>query len=719
MLEPLSLAAITAVLGAVGSGMANEAGKWAWESTGGFVRRITGREVPAPTGRGEVDDVARLIHAQVCGDPRIAASWGAFADRVSAGGAPGTGTGQPRMPVSIRFFTDRKEGMKLLHREATRRPDGSPRIALVHGPDGMGSSTLAVHYGTSHAPDFPDGQLYADLMGDTTAGPRDVGTVLRGLLRQLGFRDEEMPTATDRLGEFFRRCVADRRLLVVLDHAHSAAQIRPLLTSAPAVFTIVVARHPFPGLDAVRVPVGPLADKDAVSLLTDLAGKPAVAAARATLPSLLARCGGSPYALRAAVPRLSVPQLPSQRTTATEPPAMPDNDPVRSAAEDTYRSLEPAAARLYRLMALREWPAFDATAAAHTTGEDRAECATLLEDLADRMLLERHTDERLQGRYHYRPAIRAHAEGAAAREDGIAACSAALARTLRGYAELAASAAHGALPESWRVPAPASSARHQPGYADRGEALDVLLAESGNLVQAVRCAEESGDPDTVVRLCRSLWPLQLKAGQHEMLLPALRTGARIADTHCPGTTNAGALHAQLAHTLTELMRWDEAEAEALAAARDEQSAGHVRGHSSAVEFLGLLRLRQWRHQEAYDCFDEAGAILDGLDTHDDGAADLPRARALLERHRGRALRGLGRRDEATETLGRAVEGFRALGDTYNTARALTDLAETRLDAGETDASLPLIDEAITTLTGLRAEYHLSHLLRMRERCTTR
>lgn len=714
MLEPMSLAAVTAVLGAVGAGMANEAGKWAWESTGGFVRRVVGREVPAPDTQEDVDELARLVHERVSGDPRLAASWSRFTARVGTDGVHGLPVGQPRLPASIRFFTDRTEAMKLLHREATRRHDGSPRIALVHGPDGMGSSTLAVHYGTRHAHHFPDGQLYADLLGHTATGPRDVGTVLRDLLRQLGIRDEEMPTATDRLGGFFRGCVADRKLLVVLDHAHSAAQIKPILTSSPSVFTIVVARHPFPGLDAVRVPVGPLTDKDAVRLLTDLAGKPAVAAARATLPSLLARCGGSPYALRAVAPRLSLPT--TAPTTAQEPPAAAGHDPLRAAADDTYRSLEPAAARLYRLMAVREWPAFDAEAAAHTTGQDPATCALLLEELADRMLLERHGDGPPTGRYHYRATLRAHAEAAAVREDGIAACSAALTRTLRGYAALATSAAHAALPESWRVPAPAPG-QQAPGHTDRGEALDVLLAESGNLVQAVRGAEESGDPETVVRLCRSLWPLQLKAGHHELLLPALRIGVRVADTHAPGTTDAGALHAQLAHTCTELKRWDEAQTEALAAARDERAAGHTRGHASAVELLGLLRLRQWRHQEAYDCFDEAGTILDGLDLQDDGAADLPRARALLERHRGRALRGVdGRRGEAIDTLSRSVEHFRALGDTYNTARALTDLAETRLDDDETDAALLLIDEAITTLTGLRAEYHLAHLLRMRERC---
>ncbi|MFE4331742.1 tetratricopeptide repeat protein [Streptomyces sp. NPDC056831] len=709
MLDPTSVAAISAVLGAVGSGMANEAGKWAWESTGGVVRRIVGREVPAPVVPEERDDVARMVYEQIRMNPQLASSWSAFASRVHGGPNPARAA-QSHLPASIRFFTDRKEAMKQLQREATRRADGRPRLALVHGPDGMGSSTLAVHFGSQPTRLFPDGQIYADLGGGGAGGARDAGTVLRALLRQLGVRDEEMPPATDRLGEFFRHCAAQRKLLVVLDHAHSAAQVRPFLTSAPGVFTIVVARTPFPGLDAVRVPVGPLTDKDAVRLLTDITDKSTVAAARATLPSLLARCGGSPYALRAAADRLCAPTLPPRRAAA-------DSDPVQGAAEDNYQLLTPESAKLYRLMALRSWPAFDAATAGRATGQDQTVTAELLADLADRMLLERSRSGTDNSRYHYRPGVRAHAEAAAIREDGIAACSATLTRTLLAYADLATSAAHQALPESWRVPVPDEDRAGQ-RYEDRGAALDALLAESGNLVEAVRCAEECGDPDTAVRLSRSLWPLQLKAGHHEMLLPALRIGARLADAHLPGSLGAGALHAQLAHSLTELGRWEEAEAETLAAARAEESAAHKRGHASAVEFLGLLRLRQWRYQEAYECFDEAGVILNTMGARDEGTADLPRAQALLERHRGRALRGIGEGGEARERLETALRHFRASGDTYNTARTLTDLAETWLDEEDTEAALPLIDEAIRTLDGQRAEYHLSHLRRMRERCVT-
>ncbi|MFE7431342.1 tetratricopeptide repeat protein, partial [Streptomyces sp. NPDC057545] len=298
---------------------------------------------------------------------------------------------------------------------------------------------------------------------------------------------------------------------------------------------------------------------------------------------------------------------------------------------------------------------------------------------------------------------------------GNAACSAALGRALLAYAERASAAAHQALPESWRVPAPADDGSGR-RYEDRGAALDALLAETGNLIEAVRCAEESDAPETGVRLCRALWPVQLKAGHHETLLPALRTGARLADAHLPESTDAGALHAQLAHSLTELGRWEEAETEARAAARAEEAAGHKRGQASAVEFLGLLRLRQWRYQEAHECFDRAAGILDTMDARDEGAADRPRASALLERHRGRALRGLGRGEEARRRLETALSHFRTARDTYNTARTLTDLAETWLDGDDGDAALPLVDEAIATLEGQRAEYHVAYLRRMRERC---
>ncbi|MFG3530306.1 tetratricopeptide repeat protein [Streptomyces sp. NPDC047917] len=707
MLDPTSVTAISAVLGAVSSRTANAAGKGDWESTGVAVRKIVGREIPAPMTQEERERVARMIHNQVRTNPQLTAYWIKFAARVHCvpTAAP-VRSGRSGFPASVRIFTGRKKAMKCLQREASRRPDGRPRRALVHGPDGMGSRTLAVQFGAQRTDLFPDGRIYASL-GDG-GGARDVGTVLRELLRQLGVPNEEMPPRTDELGDFYRDCVADRRLLVVLDHVCSAGEAEPFLTSAPGVFTILAAREPLPGIDAVRVPVCPLSDWSAVRLLAGITGKFTVAAARAKLPLLLQRCSGSPYALRASASQLSAPTLPQRCAEA-------DGDAVWRVAEDNYRLLPPESARLYRLMALRAWPAFDALAASRTTGQDLDDTAEILEDLADRMLLERSVAETGNARYHYRHGVRVHAEAAAIREEGTEVCSAALAHTLSNYVDVAESDAHQAHPESWRVPVPVDDRAGQ-RYEDQEAACDALLAEAGNLVEAVRLALESKAPKTVIRLCRALWPLQLKAGHHEMLLPALRIGVRQADEEFPMSPDAGALHAQLAHTLTELKRWEEAETEARAAARAEAATGHKRGHASAVEFLGLLRLSQWHYAEAYECFEEAGDILDTMGEGDEGIADLPRARALLERNRGRALRGLGWWEEAREKLETAWWDLALSGDAYNTARALTGLAEIWLDEENTGAALPLIEKAITKLDEQNAEYELLYLRHMRETC---
>lgn len=711
VLDPISLAAVTAVLGAVGAGMANEVGKRGLETAGGLVRRIAGREVVAPADPDQTAAVARIVYDGVHRDPALARAWHVFARGVPLSGA-GTapGTARPELPPSVRFFTDRDGAMKDLDREASRAADGRPRIALLHGAQGMGTSALAVHWGARRATKwFPDGQVHVDLRGFSAGTALDGSTALRAVLRQLGVPEEEVPpTAEDRVG-LLRRLVADRRLLMVLDHAYSAAQVRPLITSAPGVFVLVVAANALPGVDAVRVPVGPLAKRDAVRLLTDITSKQVVSQARATLPAVLARCGGSPFALRAAAPRLADEAAPTARRGAE---AASGADPVRTAAEDAYRLLEPATARLYRLMSLHPWPAIGPAAASWIGETDTTEAVRLLDELVAVHLLEL-TDG---GRHFYRPGVRGHAEDTAHREDRAAGCAAAVSRAVAGHLDLALRAANAALPESWRVPPPPDDVVSYVPYANRADAMDALVAERGNLLQAVHAAEEFGDFTTVVRLGQALWPLQLKAGHHEELLPTLRLAARTADTHFPDTRVAGALHFQLAHTLGELARHEEAETAARAAAANERAAGHARGHASAVELLGLLRLRQWRYDEAYGCFEEAGRIYDTIGPGVEGARDLPRARALLERHRGRALRGLGDREAARERLTVALRFFRDTHEAYNTARTLTDLAETSLDGGDPDGALPLIDEAVTALAAERASYHLAHLRALRQSC---
>ncbi|MFG3224302.1 tetratricopeptide repeat protein [Kitasatospora sp. NPDC048194] len=692
---------MTAFLGAAGAGMANEAGKRAWETVGGLLARAVGREVPAPVGQAERESVAGLLVAQALRSPEQARVLAAV---MSGGGAAAAAAhGVPRsLPASTRFFTDRKGPLALLDREADRKPDGLPKVAVLHGPEGIGTSALAVHWGGREARRFPDGTLYADLRGGSANTAPTAATVLRHFLSRLGVPAEHVPPAVDDRIDLFRSLLAGRRMLVVLDHARSAAQVQPLVTAAPGVFTVIVARRPLTGLDAVTIPVGPLSDKDAKRLLTDLAGRPAMTTARAALPSLLERCAGSPLALRTMAPHLADGSLVGPAAASS---------PVRAAAEEAYRRLAPDAALVYRLGSLRPWPSLHAGAVAAAADVPEAEAVRVLAELADRQLLESTGD----GRYRYRPAVRAHAEEAAVREHGLAGCAAAVARAVDWYLRFAVQADYAALKERWHL-GPLYAELGPGPYEDEGAAVAALAAELGNLVEAVLAAEEFGRFDTVCQSVEALWAVQLKAGCHDALLPALRAGARTAERHCRGTRTAGRMHTQLAFALMESRQDEEAERELLAAAEDEARAGHLRGRATAVESLGLLRLRQWRFRSALECFEQADVLLDGIGPADDGAADLPRAHALLQRHRGRALRGLGRFDAARQRLAAAMEFFRDSGERYNTARVLTDLAELHLDTAEPDAALLLVDEAAALLSRENAAVHLSYLAALRDRC---
>ncbi|AUH42125.1 tetratricopeptide repeat protein [Streptomyces sp. CMB-StM0423] len=709
MTDPVSLAAISGVLGAIGMGMANEVGRSAWETTGALVRRAAGREVRAPGRAAEVERVAALLREGAARDPELARMWERFASTLPAGSGPGS-AGAPRLPAATRHFTDRRPALRLLDREADRKFDGRPRVALLHGPEGIGTTATALYWGSRRAEDFPDGQVHVDLHGWSSQSALGPAVVAGRLLRELGLPAEETPHGADGRLDLWRRLVAELRLLVVLDHAYSAAQVRPLLTSAPGVFTLVTARHPLPGLDAVPVALGPLAAKDARRLLTHFAGSQAVAAAPDMAKNLLVRCAGSPYALRTAAPLLSV-------HGDTGRGAADAAGPVAALTESAYRALDADAARLYRLLALRDWPHVDARTAAWATQQapdpDPAPCAALLGLLADRGLLEPAGTER----YRFRPAVRRHAELLARHEDGLHACAESVARVVRGYADLAEDAAHQALPESWRVPQPS-----RPGPPlGRAGALGTLVREAANVFEAVQAAADAGDRTAAVRLARALWPLQLKAGRHAEAVPALRTALRLPSPEserATGLRDRAALRVQLAMSLTELGEHAEAEAEFRAAAEDERTAGHIRGHASAVEALGLLRLRQWAGPGALALFDRADTLYGTIAPGEEGHADLRRARPLLVRHRGRALRVDGRFEEAIALLRTAVGSFEEIGDDYNRARALTDLAETHVLAAAPAAALPLIDEAIALLDAQQAEHPLAYARSVRARCVT-
>ncbi|MGY1433954.1 ATP-binding protein [Streptomyces reniochalinae] len=701
MFEVVTVGALAAFLGAVGNGAAGELGKRLVVSTGAQVRRTLGWGAPLPATEEEREDLARRVHTQLIGDRRQADEWALLLRSLPPDAVelrPGAG-----LPPATRHFTDRESVVRQLQREARRAAGGRPRVALLHGPPGIGTSAVALHWGAGQAGRFPDGQFYVDLRdgaGEHRVAP---AAVLARLLERMGVAPDRMPPTGAGREELYRSLTAGRRALVVIDHACTAAQVRALIPATPEVFLLVVSSGPAFALEAERVTVPPLTDRDAVRLLRRVAGQERVTRAKRDMPALLGHCAGNAYALKVAATRLLTGEtLPDDAEETME-------HPVRGLVQTASRRLRPGTARLCRLVCLGDWPAIDAGLAGWAAQVAPEEAARMLDEAAEAQLAEPTAD----GRYRFRPEVRRALADAAGPEDSVPACAAAVSRVLQGLLNRALHGAHAALPQSWRVePAPAEGT----AYADEAEGMTALLADSANLLRAVFVAQEYQQTDTALRLARALWPLQLKAGHWDDVLPALRFAAACADQHRPQSRIAGALHFQLAHCLGELRHHDEADGEIEAALACERAVGHLRGEASAVELRGLLRLASWRWEEAFDCFTEAERCYRLITPGQEGAEDLPRALALASRHQGRALRGMREFARSRARLISARDFFAEAGEAYNHARALTDLAETLHDEEDQAGALAAIAEAERLLTPEKATAHLRYLADLRRRC---
>jgi tetratricopeptide (TPR) repeat protein len=180
--------------------------------------------------------------------------------------------------------------------------DGARVLVLAAAP-GTGKTSLALRAAHDARPNYPDGQLYAHLRGASDPVPPEV--VLARFLGALGHPEEERRGTEDELAARFRSAVADRRLLVLLDDARDAAQVRPLLPGGSRCLTIVTSRWlpaDLPG--AMVLPVGGLRPAEAMVLLAAAAGEDRIAEDRAGAERIVAACAGLPLAIRIAGGRL-------------------------------------------------------------------------------------------------------------------------------------------------------------------------------------------------------------------------------------------------------------------------------------------------------------------------------------------------------------------------------------------------------------------------------
>ena len=317
------------------------------------------------------------------------------------GSAPGAEI--PRqLPVSAGLFVGRAAELEELGSLLRPPSAGQPRIVLISGPAATGKTALAAFWGHRVAADFPDGQLYVDLRGFGPAEPLSPLTVLSGFLRALGRSLAAESGPLEERAATFRTALSGSRVLVVLDNASSADQVRPLLPGSDTCAVVVTSRRRLSGLGvhhAVRtVALGVLGDAESLALLNAAIGQRA-SAEEESVGRLAAHCAGLPLALRiaaqkvAARPARSITSLVGELNGSGAGLDLFDGDDdasstLRSVFSWSYRGLPTAVRDAFALLALHPGDTFDLPSATALLGTSGDEAVRLLRRLSDSHLVD-------------------------------------------------------------------------------------------------------------------------------------------------------------------------------------------------------------------------------------------------------------------------------------------------------------------------------------------
>ncbi|MFE7130602.1 BTAD domain-containing putative transcriptional regulator [Streptomyces sp. NPDC057638] len=247
---------------------------------------------------------------------------------------------------------------------------GGSGVVMVVGPGGSGKTALALQWCRGATDEFPDGQLFLDLRGHSDRSPMRPTEALSALLRALGVPYQEIPHDAAEMAELYQRTLIDRRVLIVLDNAESADQVRQLLPYEVGCLALVTSRNRLGALivshGASMLPLRPLSSPEAMELVRSVIGTCRSAAEPEALAELVALCGHSPLALRIAAANLAlhpeggiaehVGALRSGNPLESLVVAGDPDSAVRRAFELSYRRLDPEARRAFRLLGLLPRP---------------------------------------------------------------------------------------------------------------------------------------------------------------------------------------------------------------------------------------------------------------------------------------------------------------------------------------------------------------------------
>ncbi|MFB7274065.1 tetratricopeptide repeat protein [Streptomyces sp. NPDC056244] len=621
---------------------------------------------------------------------------------------------------------------------ATGQESTPLRLALIVGTAGVGKTSLAVRWAHRVRERFPDGQLYVNLHGYDPGPPVAASDVLVRFLRALDIPVERIPSGEEPRAELFRSSMAERRILVVLDNAATASQIRPLLPGAPNCLVVITSRSRMSGLvareGAHRVSVETLSQAESVQLLRTVLAGYRPSDKDAELAELARLCAQLPLALRivaeraAARPRMPLRDLIADlrdesglwdALSAEDEHGPEETDAVRTVFAWSYRSLTSQAARMFRLLGLHPGPDFSLEAAAALAAIPLVTARRQLDTLAGAHLLE----ESGHHRYQFHDLLRAYALDQAQSEEPREERGAALERVLGWYLHSAAAAAQAGSSTYALSVALQPLAQNVTAATFEGNraAIAWYETERANLVAAVQAACAAGMdriawqiPAVLTMIIADREPADTWLPAQQMALEAAR---RAGDRYGEAVTldNLGIAY-------RHLFRLTQAENHFSMALTAFQDLGDTFGHARAANGLGVTHMFAHHADQAAARFEEALELVRELDSR--------AYTGSFTRNLGWALLGRGDLTRAEALLRQAADTLSEAGEPLEQAEALTllaaaysrshrfeaagDAAEQALAiAGESDGALfealALLELGRISLARTEATEALSHL----------
>ncbi|RSM63836.1 AfsR/SARP family transcriptional regulator [Kibdelosporangium aridum] len=543
-----------------------------------------------------------------------------------------------QLPAVTAHFVGREAALATLH--------GSP-VSVVRGMPGVGKTALAVYWAHLVADRFPDGQLFVDLRGYSPGAPRQPAEVLEGFLTALGVPRDRIPRTEAEMSARYRTSLAGKKVLVVLDNAGSAEQVRPLLPGSNGSVTVITSRSDLGGLvathDALLVPLDVLAEQDAERLLTGVIG-PVSGDEPAAVRELAQLCGYLPLALRIAAAKV----ISDGQPVADVVTRLRDGnrlsglafhgDPqvaVRAALESSYRALDPLARTLFRRLGLA--PGDDATppVAASLLDTSLARTRPVLARLVSAHLAREHHP----GRYRLHDLVRDYAREVADVEESKPDRLASVERALEWYLHTACRADQALTPMRPHPEpgSPAPTTCPPLAFTSHSTALAWCDAEESNLIAAVRAAAEHELDGIAWRIPVTLGYFSVVRLTHPDWIDCYHTGYACARRCGELVGEAWTAHG-LGVALANRRRFTEAMEHLLQAAALFREVGLDWAVGSAYVSLGCTCRDAGHFAEAFDHFGRSSDIY--------AEAGMRWGVGVVRLHEGDTHRYAGRLDEA-------------------------------------------------------------------------